>query len=95
MIKSYNRTLFNPVLTEAKFILYFTDAPKHEVAELDEETKIEYTGVKQWDIVSGDDAEEIENDSDLIDELHEYLVLHFEDGRTATFRNTHTVMFVW
>ena len=52
----------------------------------------EYKGIKFWEIVTDEDAEEIEANG-LIDEHHEYLVLHFEDGNTATFRNSHVDMF--
>lgn len=54
--------------------------------------EIEYDGVKVVDVISDPAAvEEIESHTDRsgIDENHEYLVLHFENGETSTFRNSH------
>ena len=44
--------------------------------------------------LNGKEAEEIENSTDAIDERHESLVLHFEDGAEATFRNSYVDMFI-
>lgn len=58
--------------------------------------KVRYDGVVGWDIVSGFEAfDEIERftDASCIDYFHEYLVLHFEDGEAATFRNSFVDMF--
>lgn len=54
--------------------------------------KILYTDVEFWEIVSGEDAAEIEA-SGLVDDNHEYLVLHFTDGATSTFRNSYVDMW--
>ena len=54
---------------------------------------IEYKNLVMWEIVSGIDAKEIERDSDLVDDYHEYLVLHFENGDISTFRNSYVDMF--
>lgn len=59
--------------------------------------KIQYEGVKDWSIVSGIDAiEEVEPllDNSSIDDMHEYLILNFEDDSTATFRNSYVDMFI-
>ena len=98
MKRTYNSTLFlSPEeLQKATVKLFITDGVKWEVKGLDEETEVTYTGLKQWSIVDGDDATQIEADfcGKLIDEYHEYLVLEFVDGTEATFRNSHVDMFI-
>lgn len=94
MIRTYERTLFIPDLTKATIKLYIHEATKYEAPE-DDEIEVKYTGVKAWSIIEGgQEAEEIEATGDMIDENHEYLVLHFEDGSEATFRNSHVDMFL-
>ena len=93
MKTTYTGTLFHPDLREAKVDIEIFDGTKYEDEDYVE--KIRYTGLTAWDIITGDDAEELEAGmGELIDENHEYLVLHFEDGKTATFRNSHVVMFI-
>lgn len=63
-----------------------------DVQVIETSRKILYTDVEYWEIVSGEDAAEIEA-SGLVDDNHEYLVLHFTDGDTATFRNSYVDMW--
>ena len=97
MIKTYNRTMFisNEELQKAKVTLYLTEGVKWESRDEDE-TSITYTGLVSWSLVNGEDAAEIEKDlaTEELDECNEYLVLEFNDGTTATFRNSHVDMFI-
>lgn len=67
----------------------------HGSQDLGKIRNVKYDDITSWEIISGDDAKQIEAEttSDCIDELHEYLVLHFEDGSESTFRNSHVDMF--
>lgn len=94
MKRTYTRTLFVKDLTKATFKLYISEYSKYDPDTKGGEIKTEYTGVTAWDIIEGGkEAEEIEADG-LIDEKHEYLVLHFQNGEKATFRNSHVDMFI-
>lgn len=80
-------------LEDMTFKIFVYNGDKY-TGEVTEEIEERYTGVKSWDIIEGGkEAFEIE-ESGLIDEHHEYLVLHFTSGETATFRNSHVDMFV-
>lgn len=56
-----------------------------------------YSNIKEWEIVTEDDANEIEKELERrnieLDRYHEYLVLHLTDGNTATFKNSCVEMF--
>lgn len=104
MKKTYNETwmMSNEELQKAtiSLIVYGGDKYSDELSvnELEDDMReVKYTGVTAWDVISGgEEAEEIEADTDAsgIDEHHEYLVLHFNDGTTATYRNSHVDMFL-
>ena len=86
-------TMSNEELQKATIIIDIYEGTKYE----DDEpiTTVKYTGLTAWDIIEGGkEAEEIEahTDANSADENHEYLVLHFNDGRTGTFRNSHVDM---
>ena len=96
MKRTYTRTTMIDNLENVKVRLYVHNATKWEATE-DDEIMVEYTGLKSWSIIEGgEEAAEIEaeTDEDGIDEMHEYLVLEFADGTTATFRNSHVEMFL-
>ena len=66
------------------------------VEELNEK-QIKYSGCIGFEVVSGKEAEIIESETDdsCIDDFHEYLVLYFENGETATFRNSYVDLFMF
>ena len=97
MKTTYNRTMLkdNEALQKALIIIDITENVKY-LGNPGEETTVTYTGLTQWSIISEEDALEIEADlnENEKDEYHEYLVLEFNDGTTATFRNSHVDMFI-
>lgn len=91
MIKTYNK--------KAKVKILFYKNCKYLVKntlELGKPQEMNYN-VIGWSLVQGGiEAEEIEKDTDnvFLDEYHEYLILNLENGKTATFKNSHITMFV-
>lgn len=95
MKRTFTRTMMmsNEEIRIATFKIDLFEGLKYEDNE--PMARAEYKGVTAWDIIEGGaEAEEIERHSDIIDEYHEYLVLHFEDGKTGTFRNSHVDMWI-
>ena len=92
-MKTYTQTMFISDLEHAKVRLYLTEDEKYDSPS--NAKVVDYTGVIAWDIIEGgEEAQRIEERGELVDEHHEYLVLHFKDGQTATFRNSHVDMFI-
>lgn len=99
MKTTFTRTMMVEDLTKAVVELHIFENCKYtnKSAELVEETVLKYKGVKYFSIIEGgEEAKEIESriDGRVVDEYHEYLVLHFQNGTTATFRNSHVNMFL-
>ena len=96
--RTYDQTFMirREALKEAWFTLNVFEADKYTGNITDWKT-VNYTGVTSWDMIEGgEEAAEIEADlNDLdCDEHHEYLVLHFDNGEQATFRNSHVDMWI-
>lgn len=85
-------------LQDAQVFLEVYNHTKYTAHEIGEEPiEFKFKGLVKWDIIEGgEEAEEIERDTDAdgIDENHEYLVLHFRNGYTSTYRNSHVVLFI-
>lgn len=96
MIRTFTRTTFVKDLTQATIKIDVYDANKY-TGKVTERVTVKYTGVKSWSIIEGGaEAEEIEAHTDAsgVDDNHEYLVLNFADGKTATFRNSHVDLHI-
>lgn len=70
---------------------------KHTASEevFENQKIVEYENVIGFEVITGEQAKEIEKDTDgsCIDDMHEYLVLYFENEETSTFRNSYVDMF--
>jgi len=57
--------------------------------------RITYENVEAFEVVHGEEATKLEAEMDgtLIDDYHEYLVLYFTNGKTATYRNSYADLF--
>ena len=73
----------------------YTAAKEGHTEVFDNCKTVTLKGLVDWSIITGDDALEVETHTDGfdIDDFHEYLELHFEDGTTSTFRNSYVDMF--
>ena len=84
------RTFGRPAIVEVEV---YSECKYTAPAEIFENSiKVNYS-IENWEIVTGEDAREIEAEMDEVDDHHEYLVLHLMDGDTATFRNSYVDMF--
>lgn len=87
-------TINNEKLQKAIVRIYSFNANKY-TGNITEETELRFTGINAWDIIEGgQEAEEIEAEGKVFDENHEYLILHFVDGNTMTFRNSYVDMCI-
>lgn len=73
----------------------------HEVVRYEDKSEniktVEYAGCIGFEVVSDKERVakiEVESDGSCIDDYHEYLILHFANGDTATFRNSYVDLFV-
>lgn len=97
MKTTYTGTMMIANLEEAEVKVIMFDGNKYTDSNLGKEREVNYTGLTSWDVISGgEEASELEaqTDAESVDEDHEYLVLHFNDGTAATFRNSHCDLFI-
>ena len=57
------------------------------------EYEVQYTNLDAFEVVTDERVKEIEKQ--MVDEFHEYLILYFKNGDTATFRNSHADLFIY
>ena len=58
--------------------------------------EVEYKHIKGFEVVTGERAKEIGNETDANsrDEYNEYLVITLDDGEISTFCNSHVDLFI-
>ena len=94
MKKTFNRTMFIDNLPEAQVKVIIYDRYKYDRQSKAKE-RLYFTGLTSWDSISGgDEAKKIEADTDMIDDYHEYLILHFQDGTKRLFCNSYVDLFI-
>lgn len=94
MKKTFNRTMFIDNLPEAQVKIIIYDRYKYDRQSKAKE-RLYFTGLTSWDSISGgDEAKKIEADTDMIDDYHEYLILHFKDGTKRLFCNSYVDLFI-
>lgn len=94
MKRTYTGTMMRPDLRTAEIEIEAYDTCKYYGKA--HGVSVTYNGITAWDIIEGGkEAEEIEKDTDCIDDFHEYLVLHLLNGETATFRNSYVDMWIF
>ena len=64
--------------------------------ETEKVAEVEYKNIKRFEVVTGERATEIGNETDanIRYEYNEYLVLTLEDGEISTFCNSHVDLFI-
>lgn len=58
--------------------------------------EIHYDNVEAFEVVEGTNAAKLEAEMDgsLLDDYHEYLIIYFANGGTATYRNSYADLFM-
>ena len=74
----------------------FTGCSNKTVEQSEKVAEVEYKNIKRFEVVTGERATEIgnETDSNSRDEYNEYLVITLEDGEISTFCNSHVDLFI-
>jgi hypothetical protein len=51
--------------------------------------------IEGYEVITDTDGSKVEQftDAESVDDNHEYLILHFADGETSTFRNSYCDLF--
>lgn len=94
MKKTFNRTMFIDNLPEAQVKVVIYDRDKYD-RQSEAKERLYFTGLTSWDSISGgEEAKMIESDTDMIDNFHEYLILHFKDGTERLFCNSYVDLFI-
>ena len=67
---------------------------KYTATEIVEPKRVQYRNCKGFEVLDGEEGKAYAELVGGDDEHDEYLVLNFEDGETASFRNSHVDLFV-
>lgn len=93
MIKKYAKDLTSKMVE----IIITENAQRGKIHE--DAWRVTYAGedIKSIDIISGAEAAEFEThiDGSSIDDRHRYIVLNLADGGEATFRASHTNIYIF
>jgi len=90
-----NKIMMNKFMNKKHVELNIYSECKYTASEevFENQKVVEYENVIGFEVVTGE--QEKDTDGSCVDDMHEYLVLYFEDGETSTFRNSYVDMFAW